>query len=89
MTEAPAISAVVTVYNKRHALPRTLDSLRGQDGPPLEIICVDDASTDGSREWLLAEAERDSRLRVIGGAQNLGPAIALDQPGHRQRRGCI
>lgn len=75
----PAVSVVLTVFNKRPWLPATLDSLRTQAGPRAEIVCVDDASTDGSRAWLEAEAGRDPHLRVIGEGPNRGPAIRLNQ----------
>ena len=62
---APAISIVVPVYNPGAYLRPLLDSLLAQTEPSLEIVAVDDGSTDGSGEWLHKAAERDPRLVVV------------------------
>ena len=46
------ISVLIPVYNVKHFLPKCFDSLINQTYNNLEIIFVDDASTDGSREYL-------------------------------------
>ncbi|MFN3613044.1 MAG: glycosyltransferase family 2 protein, partial [Rubrimonas sp.] len=79
MTAAPEISVVLTVFDKAAALPATLASLRAQAGPAAEIVCVDDASRDGSVALLRAEAARDPLLRLIENADNRGPAARLNQ----------
>ena len=86
MTDAPLVSVVLTVFDKAASLPATLASLRAQTGPRAEIVCVDDASRDGSLALLQAEAARDPMLRVIDNAQNRGPAVRLNQ-GARAARG--
>lgn len=45
---SPLISVIVPIYNMGPLLPRCLDSLAAQTLRDLEIICVDDGSTDGS-----------------------------------------
>jgi glycosyltransferase involved in cell wall biosynthesis len=75
----PLVSVVLTVFDKAASLPATLASLRAQQGPRAEIVCVDDASRDGSLDLLRAEAARDPLLRVIGNAENRGPAVRLNQ----------
>lgn len=82
----PAVSVVLTVFDKVTSLPATLASLRAQTGPRAEIICVDDASRDGSVALLRDEAARDPWLRLIENDRNCGPAIRLDQ-GARAARG--
>ena len=81
MTEQPSISVVIALYNKRPFIAATLASALGQNLPALEIIVVDDGSTDGSAEWV--EQLNDPRVRVIrqanGGvsrARNAGIAAA-------------
>ena len=59
------ISVVVPVYNVEDCLEWCLSSLRGQTLEDIEIICVNDGSTDGSRELLGKCAERDRRIRII------------------------
>lgn len=59
------ISVIIPVYNTAAYLPRCLDSVCNQTLKDLEIICVDDASTDGSAAILAEYAAKDPRLRVI------------------------
>lgn len=61
----PAVSVIVPVYNTELFLQECLDSVLRQSGVDLEVICVDDGSTDGSARILDGYAARDSRLRVI------------------------
>lgn len=73
------VSVIVPVYNKEQFLQECLDSLLSQTHREIEIICVNDGSTDGSLEILQGYAERDSRIVVIdqenkgaGNARNAG-----------------
>ena len=65
MSKAPAISVIVPVYNVDKYLPRCLDSILGQSFRDIEVICIDDGSTDRSPLILHDYAQRDLRLRVI------------------------
>ena len=65
------ISIIVPVYNTAPYLPQCLDSLVNQTYRDIEIICVNDGSTDNSPDILKAYAERDSRILVIH-QENLG-----------------
>lgn len=59
------VSVIVPVYNTENYLRQCLDSILYQTVRDMEVICVDDGSTDES-PWILdAYAERDSRVRVI------------------------
>lgn len=80
----PLISIIVPVYNVEAYLPHCLDSLVGQTLKDIEIICVDDGSTDGSGRILEEYAARDARVRVLtqanagqGAARNVGLDAAL------------
>lgn len=77
------LSLVVPVYNVENYLDACLESLTEQTFSDIEIICVNDGSTDCSRDLLKRWAERDARIRVIdkpnGGpssARNMGLEIA-------------
>lgn len=77
------ISLIVPVYNMQGLLERCMDGVLGQTWRHLEIILVDDGSTDGSGEMCDRYAQNDSRVRVIhrqnGGlsaAKNTGLAAA-------------
>lgn len=82
----PKISIVVPVYNVEPFLARCLDSLIAQTLKEIEILCVNDGSTDGSIRILNAYAENDPRIRVIsqinkglGGARNTGVKAAVGE----------
>ena len=61
----PAVSVVIPVYNVEAYLRECLDSVIGQTLRVIDIVCVDDGSTDGSRIILAEYARRDPRIRVM------------------------
>ena len=61
----PRISIVVPVYNVERYLSYCLDTLRGQTLEDIEIICVNDGSTDRSAAIAQAHAKLDDRVRVV------------------------
>jgi glycosyltransferase involved in cell wall biosynthesis len=63
--EQPRVSVVVGVHNGMPALGETLESILSQAGVKLEVVVVDDGSTDGSGRLLEQYAEGDSRIRVV------------------------
>ncbi len=72
---APLVSVVLPVYNVECYLRQCLDSIVGQTLKELEIICVDDGSTDGSPDILREYAEKDARIHILHqNNQTLGPA---------------
>ncbi len=75
MPTAPLISVIVPVYNVAPFLSRCLDSLLAQTYPHLEIILVDDGSTDNSLSVCQAYAQKDSRICVVHQA-NAGVSAA-------------
>ena len=70
-----SLSVVVPVYNTERWLGECLDSILAQDSFDLEVICVDDGSTDGSAEVLRHYSEKDSRVKVIT-QENQGVSVA-------------
>jgi chlorobactene glucosyltransferase len=64
---APLVSVIVPARDEEKNIGRCLDSLLGQDYPALEIIVLDDNSTDATTEAVAALAEGDSRLRLVKG----------------------
>lgn len=65
MDVLPLISIIIPVYNVKEYLEKCLYSVCGQTYKNLEIIVVDDGSTDGSGEICDMFAETDSRIKVI------------------------
>ena len=63
--DIPKISIIIPVYNTAPYLSQCLDSIVHQTLDEIEIICVDDASNDDSRNILLNYASRDSRVKVV------------------------
>ncbi len=80
------LSVIVPVYNVQNYLRQCLTSLTGQSWQELEIVCVDDGSTDQSGAILREFQERDQRIRCIrqenqglSGARNTGMAAATGE----------
>ena len=76
------VSVVIPTFNRAHVLRDAIDSVLAQDRPDLELIVVDDGSTDGTSELVRAAAAADARLRYVR-QSNAGAATArnagLDQ----------
>lgn len=75
----PLISVIVPVYNVKPYLAKCLDSVLAQTYPNMEVIVVNDASTDGGGAVCGAFAAKDSRLRVLHLAVNSGLSAARNQ----------
>lgn len=82
----PIISVIIPVYNAEKSLDTCLQSIVEQSVGDLEIICVDDGSTDGSYEKLVGWRKKDGRIKVLrqenkggGAARNLGLAKAAGE----------
>lgn len=81
MEQQPLLSVIVPVYNVEQYLPQCLDSIIGQTYPNLEIILVDDGSTDRSGAICDEYAQRDSRITVIhkeNGGQSSARNLAME-----------
>lgn len=72
----PILSVLIPVYNVEPYLRDCLDSVVRQSMKELEIICVDDGSTDGSLQILEEYAQKDPRVKVIHKEQNEGLLLA-------------
>ena len=79
----PVVSVIVPVYNAEAYLPSCLDCVLSQTLKEIEVICVNDGSTDGSAGILAAYAARDARVRTLtmanhgaGAARNAGLKLA-------------
>ena len=82
----PKVSIIVPVYNVENYLERCINSLRNQSLADIEIILVDDSSTDSSLEICNRAAAEDSRIKVIhkvnegaGKARNAGLEVATGE----------
>lgn len=59
----PEVSVIIPIYNTAAYLRKALDSICGQTLKELEIILIDDGSTDGSHGIIEEYAKRDARIR--------------------------
>ncbi len=73
------VSVLVAVYNSEKYLPQCLNSLINQTLQDIQVICIDDCSTDSSLKILYDYADRDSRIDVVHLQENKGIAHARNQ----------
>lgn len=83
---ATEISVLIPVYNVEQYLSRCLDSVLNQTFSQFEIVCVNDAATDGSLEMLESYASKDTRIRIISKDTNEGLMMAR-RTGYQNARG--
>lgn len=76
MEERLLISVIIPVYNVEKYLTQCLESVQNQTLQNLEIICVDDGSSDNSRDLLKKKAAQDSRIRLCFHEHNSGVFMA-------------
>ncbi|MBQ7478817.1 MAG: glycosyltransferase [Selenomonadaceae bacterium] len=77
--ESPLVSVLVPVYNGEKYLPACLDSILSQTMEDMEVICIDDCSTDSSLSILREYAMRDQRVRLYQSEVNSGVDIVMNQ----------
>lgn len=70
------ISVVVTCYNTEKYVLQSLRSITSQSYRNIEIICVDDCSTDGTIKSVQHAMKRDARIRLLQTEKNSGPSVS-------------
>ena len=66
------VSVVIPIYNVAKYLDKCINSIRNQSKESIEIICVDDCSTDESIQILEKASLEDNRIRIIRNGVNRG-----------------
>ena len=66
----------IPIFNRAQYIPETIESVIKQTYTDLEIICVDDCSTDNSAALLRDYAQKDSRIKILTHKENKGPHVA-------------
>ena len=74
----PLVSVIMPVYNTEAYVHEALTSIRDQSLKEIEIICIDDGSSDGSLAILLKNAEQDARISVYT-QKNSGQGTARNE----------
>lgn len=70
------VSIIVPIYNVHDYIGACLESLLNQTLQHIEIICIDDASTDGSLDIVKEKTDLDNRIKIILHDKNRGTAQA-------------
>ena len=73
----PTVSIIIPIYNAEATLDRCLESILSQSLRDIEVLCVNDGSTDGSRGIMRQWAKRDKRVRIRIFEENLGTVLAM------------
>ena len=81
------VSIIIPVYNTEEYLRECMDSVVNQTLKNIEIICIDDCSTDGSYRILEEYAARDGRIKLLRNDQNLGAPGAVKNIGIKEAEG--
>ncbi len=80
---SPKVSVIIPTYNRADLLPRAIDSVLNQTYRDLELIIVDDGSTDNTKEIVEKYQKKDERIKYLWEENSGGPArpynLALKQ----------
>lgn len=79
MTETPLITCGITAFNAAASIDKAVRSALAQTWRPIEIVVVDDASTDGTTAMLAALAQAHSEIRLFSQSKNGGVAEARNR----------
>ena len=74
----PEISVVIPFYNVQKYLKQCLDSVVNQTFNDIEIICIDDGSSDSSLDILNEYAKKDDRFKILT-QENKGPSYTRNR----------
>jgi glycosyltransferase involved in cell wall biosynthesis len=84
--ETPLLSVVMPCFNERATIHTSIERVLGCGVEPLEVVVVDDGSSDGTRDLLTQGPALDPRVRVVLHGRNQGKGAAL-RTGFREARG--
>ena len=87
VTQLPAISVIIPMYNSQRYIQSCVQSVLNQTLKNLEVICVDDCSTDDTFKIVAQMAQQDNRIRLVRHARNSGGASQPRNTGMRMSRG--
>jgi len=72
----PLISVIMPAWNAERTIETAISSILRQTWRPLELIIVDDASTDTTWEKMKRAAEKDTRIKIVQNSENVGPYVS-------------
>ena len=71
-TEAPKITALITIYNSKKYINTAIKSIQNQLFTDIEILLIDDCSTDQSLNIIRKLQKEDKRIKIIQNKKNRG-----------------
>jgi glycosyltransferase involved in cell wall biosynthesis len=71
-SDAPKVSAIIPVYNSKGIILRSIRSIQNQNMKNIEIILVNDFSTDDSLSYIQELQKEDPRIKIINNQKNMG-----------------
>src|SRR5271163_71461 len=74
MINAPRVTLAMPVYNGENFIQKAIESILAQAFSEFELVVSDNASSDLTREIVRSYQQRDSRIRLVENAQNIGAA---------------
>lgn len=77
--EGPLVSVIVSAFNAERTIEMSVTSVLNQTWKPLEIIIIDDRSTDRTFQIAQKLSQLDSRIRVFQNAVNVGPYVSRNR----------
>lgn len=79
ITEQPLVTIYMPTYNRIELLKRAVDSVLNQDYKNIELIVVDDMSTDETPQYLAKKSEQDSRFKYFINYKNSGACVSRNK----------
>ena len=74
----PKMSVIIPVYNTAEYLEKCLNSILCQSLSDIEVICINDGSTDNSLDILNVYAQKDKRIIIVN-QKNAGQSVARNK----------
>ena len=72
----PSISVILPTFNRANTVTNSIDSILNQTFNNLELIIINDAATDNTKEGIKAYQKKDSRLVLVQNRKNLGCSLS-------------
>lgn len=79
MEKLPLVTVYIPTYNRISLLKRAVESVLNQDYPAIELIVVDDGSSDGTVEYLEYIAKKEHRIRYFVNTANSGACVSRNK----------
>ncbi len=79
MSRSPFFSIIIPVYNAETTLENTIASIQAQKCSDFEVLCINDASTDHTKQTGQKLCDKDNRIHWIEQEKNLGPGAARNR----------